>query len=58
MMSWQENKGNPQRSKTVKCIIFDLEIPLVEIYSTFTCYRSIKSYMGRINEFKSFLRLG
>lgn len=45
MTSRQENKGNPQRSKTLKKhITFDLEIPLAESCSTFTCYKSKESW--------------
>lgn len=54
-MSWQENKKKSSEVENRKVyIIFDLEIPLVEIYSTFTCYRSKKSYMEELMNLRVF----
>lgn len=49
----RKQKKPSEVKNLIKCIISDPEIPLVEIYSTVTCNKSWKSYMGRINKFKT-----
>lgn len=54
-VSWWTDKKIKEilRGQKIKYKIFDLEIPLVEIYYSFTYYKSKKSYIGRINKFKT-----